>query len=82
MTFNELIKALKKEGFEVLKSPKQKGVYQIQDIANLEGITFSESVVDYRISFWQLDDDDEMVCVQTAVKKPEDIYNFIKALTW
>ena len=83
MTFRQMINYLRKDGFKVLKNPYRKGLYQIQDIVNLEGITFSESPVDYRISFWQKDEDiDRMVGVQMAVKKPEDIYNFIKALTW
>lgn len=83
MTFKQMISQLKKDGFKVLKNPHRKGLYQIQDIANLEGVTFSEAPVDYRISFWQMDEDkNEIVGVQTAVKSVDVLYSIITNLTW
>lgn len=86
MTFDELIKKLKKDGYEVFENPDHKGLYQINDIANLVGVTFSQSPVDYRISFWQAEEDidgmDKMVNVQTAVKTVDALYTIIINLTW
>lgn len=76
MTFEKLIEKLKNDGFDI-ELQENKYVYQINNIANLDGITISESIMDYRISLWQND-----VSVQTAMKTPESIYNFITNITF
>lgn len=76
MTFKKFIAKLKEDGFNV--SLQDNGyVYQINKVANLDGITLSESPSDYRVSFWQ---DGE--CVQTAVKDLDVLYAFIKNITF
>ena len=76
MTFEKLIKKLKDDGFDI-ELQKNKYVYQINNVANLDGITISESITDYRISLWQND-----VSIQTVMKTPESIYNFITNITF
>ena len=76
MTFEKLIKKLKDDGFDI-ELQENGYVYQINNVANLDGITISESIMDYRISLWQND-----VNVQTAMKTPESIYNFITNITF
>ena len=76
MKFNNLIKEFKKAGFNVVKQ-KSSSVYQIIGVANLDAITISESVFDYRISFWQGNNN-----VQTAMKTPQDIFNCVTSLTF
>lgn len=76
MTFEKLIKKLKDDGFDI-ELQKNKYVYQINNVANLDGIIISESITDYRISLWQND-----VSIQTAMKTPESIYNFITNITF
>lgn len=76
MTFKKFIAKLKEDGFNV--SLQDNGyVYQINKVANLDGITLSESPSDYRVSFWQ---DGEGV--QTAVKDLDVLYAFIKNITF
>lgn len=77
MDFETLIWKLKEDGFDI-KRQGTSYIWQINNVANLAGITLSQSPVDIHIGLWQ----DDVENVQTGLKTAQDAYNFITNLTW
>lgn len=76
MYLKGLVNKLKRDGYNI-ELQDNGYVYQINNVANLDAITLSESPFDYRISFWQGKDN-----VQTAVDDVNVLYRFIKSITF